>query len=349
MIAAGAVIGPGVCIGRDCAIGAGATIQHALIGDRVIIHPGVRIGQDGFGYLPGPKGHQKIPQTRRVIIQDDVEIGANSTIDRGATRDTVIGEGTKIDNLVQIGHNTSIGRHCVLVSQTGVSGSCNVGDYVMMGGQVGLCRPFDHRRWGDARRARRSRYRCSRRRPLQRLAGSAVARVAAWHQLGAPYGAQRRQIRRRRRMSDTLGAIDIREILRLLPHRYPFILIDRLIDMRADEHAIGIKNVTINEPQFMGHFPDNPVMPGVLVIEGMAQTAGTLVLWHLGTEARGRKVYFLTIDKAKFRKPAIPGDTIEYHVDKIAHRRNMWWYRAKALVNGALIAEAEVGAMIAED
>jgi UDP-3-O-[3-hydroxymyristoyl] glucosamine N-acyltransferase len=146
VIAAGAVIGPSVCIGRDCAIGAGATIQHALIGDRVIIHPGVRIGQDGFGYLPGPKGHQKIPQTRRVIIQDDVEIGANSTIDRGATRDTVIGEGTKIDNLVQIGHNTSIGRHCVLVSQTGISGSCNVGDYVMMGGQVGLA---DHLTIGD--------------------------------------------------------------------------------------------------------------------------------------------------------------------------------------------------------
>ena len=88
-------------------------------------------------------------------------------------------------------------------------------------------------------------------------------------------------------MSETLGAMDIREILRFLPHRYPFVMIDRLIDMRADEHAIGIKNVTINEPQFMGHFPDNPVMPGVLVIEGMAQTAGTLVLWHLGTVARG--------------------------------------------------------------
>ena len=146
-----------------------------------------------------------------------------------------------------------------------------------------------------------------------------------------------------------LGAADIREILRLLPHRYPFVMVDRVIDMRGDEHAIGIKNVTFNEPQFMGHFPDDPVMPGVLVIEGMAQTAGTLVLWHLGTEAHGRKVYFLTIDKAKFRKPAIPGDTIEYHVDKIAHRRNMWWYRAKALVNGVLIAEAEVGAMIAED
>jgi UDP-3-O-[3-hydroxymyristoyl] glucosamine N-acyltransferase len=138
LIAAGAAVGPGVCIGRDCAIGAGATIVHALIGDRVIVHAGVRIGQDGFGYLPGAKGHQKIPQTRRVIVQDDVEIGANTTIDRGSTRDTTIGEGTKIDNLVQIGHNVSIGRHCLIASQTGISGSVRVGDFVMMGGQVGI-------------------------------------------------------------------------------------------------------------------------------------------------------------------------------------------------------------------
>jgi len=138
VIAAGAVIGPGVCIGRHCAIGAGASILCALIGDRVIIHPGARIGQDGFGYLPSPRGHQKIPQTRRVIIQDDVEIGANTTIDRGATRDTVIGEGTKIDNLVQIGHNCSIGRHCLIVSQVGISGSVTVGDFAILGGQVGV-------------------------------------------------------------------------------------------------------------------------------------------------------------------------------------------------------------------
>jgi UDP-3-O-[3-hydroxymyristoyl] glucosamine N-acyltransferase len=146
LIAAGAVIGPGVRIGRDCAIGAGASVLQALIGDRVIIHPGARIGQDGFGYLPSPQGHQKIPQTRRVIIQDDVEIGANTTIDRGSTRDTVIGEGTKIDNLVQIGHNVSIGRHCLIVSQTGISGSAKVGDFVMMGGQVGIA---DHHTIGD--------------------------------------------------------------------------------------------------------------------------------------------------------------------------------------------------------
>jgi UDP-3-O-[3-hydroxymyristoyl] glucosamine N-acyltransferase len=138
LVAAGAVIGPHVRIGRNCAVGAGATVIHALIGDRVIIHPGARIGQDGFGYLPGPRGHQKIPQTRRVIIQDDVEIGANTTIDRGSTRDTVIGEGTKIDNLVQIAHNVTIGRHCLIAGQTGISGSSQVGDFVMMGGQVGV-------------------------------------------------------------------------------------------------------------------------------------------------------------------------------------------------------------------
>ena len=138
VIGARTVIGPDVCIGRDCAIGSGTTIMHALIGDRVIVHPGVRIGQDGFGYLPSSQGHQKIPQIRRVIIQDDVEIGANTTIDRGAMRDTVIGEGTKIDNLVQIGHNCSIGCHCLIVSQVGISGSVTIGDFAVLTGQVGI-------------------------------------------------------------------------------------------------------------------------------------------------------------------------------------------------------------------
>ncbi len=138
VIAAGAVVGPDVCIGRNCAIGANATILAALIGDRVIIHPGARIGQDGFGYLPGPQGHQKIPQNRRVIIQDNVEIGANTAIDRGSTRDTFIGEGTKIDNLVQIAHNCLIGRHCLIAAQTGIAGSAKVGDYAVLGGQVGV-------------------------------------------------------------------------------------------------------------------------------------------------------------------------------------------------------------------
>jgi UDP-3-O-[3-hydroxymyristoyl] glucosamine N-acyltransferase len=138
VIGAGTVVGPNVHIGRDCAIGPNASIIHSLIGDRVIVHAGCRIGQDGFGYLMGAAGHVKVPQIGRVIIQDDVEIGANTTIDRGAMSDTVIGEGTKIDNLVQIAHNVLIGRHCVLASQTGISGSAVIEDNVMTGGQVGI-------------------------------------------------------------------------------------------------------------------------------------------------------------------------------------------------------------------
>ena len=138
VIGANAVIGADVRIGRDCSIGAGATISHALIGDRVIVHPGCKFGQDGFGYVMRGNGHLKVPQVGRVIIQDDVEIGAGTTIDRGAIRDTVIGEGTKIDNLVQVGHNVSIGRHCILVAQTGISGSSTLEDFVVLGARVGL-------------------------------------------------------------------------------------------------------------------------------------------------------------------------------------------------------------------
>jgi UDP-3-O-[3-hydroxymyristoyl] glucosamine N-acyltransferase len=138
VIGAGAAIGPAVRIGRNCAIGAGATVTHALIGDRVVLHPGVRIGQDGFGYAAAANGHQKVPQVGRVIVQDDVEIGANTAIDRGASRDTVVGEGTKIDNLVQVGHNVRIGRHCVIVAQTGLSGSVTLGDFVVLGARVGV-------------------------------------------------------------------------------------------------------------------------------------------------------------------------------------------------------------------
>lgn len=138
VIGANAVIGAEVRIGRDCAIGPLTAISNALIGDRVIVHPGCKIGQDGFGYVMGGKGHLKVPQVGRVIIQDEVEIGAGTTIDRGAIRDTVIGEGTKIDNLVQVGHNVMIGRHCVLVAQAGLAGSATLEDFVVLGARAGV-------------------------------------------------------------------------------------------------------------------------------------------------------------------------------------------------------------------
>ncbi len=137
VIAPNAVIGARVYIGRDCMVGANTTIIHSLLGNNITIHPGCSIGQDGFGYVMGPGGHVKVPQTGRVIIQDHVEIGSGTTVDRGALNDTIIGEGTKIDNLVQIAHNVVIGRHCVIVAQTGIAGSAILEDFVVLGGQVG--------------------------------------------------------------------------------------------------------------------------------------------------------------------------------------------------------------------
>ena len=138
LIGPNAVVGTGVQIGRNTSICLGATVINAIIGDEVIIHSGVRIGGDGFGFAMGPGGHLKIPQIGRVIIQDAVEIGSNTCIDRGSNRDTIIGEGTKIDNLVMIGHNVVIGQHCVIVGQTGIAGSSELGDYVVLGGQVAV-------------------------------------------------------------------------------------------------------------------------------------------------------------------------------------------------------------------
>jgi UDP-3-O-[3-hydroxymyristoyl] glucosamine N-acyltransferase len=138
VIGAHAVVGAQVRIGRDCTIGHHVSLSHAFVGDRVIIHAGTCIGQDGFGFLPGRRNHLKIAQIGRVIIQDDVEIGANTTIDRGALDDTIVGEGTKIDNLVQIAHNVVIGRHCLIAAQVGIAGSTQLGDFVAIGGQAGI-------------------------------------------------------------------------------------------------------------------------------------------------------------------------------------------------------------------
>ena len=146
----------------------------------------------------------------------------------------------------------------------------------------------------------------------------------------------------------TVEAAEIATILEALPHRYPFLMVDRVTGMHGDEAAIGIKNVTVNEPQFLGHFPGQPVFPGVLMIEGMAQTAGVLCILSRADRGRPKAVYFLTVDKAKFRKPVIPGDTIEYHMKKMSRRKNMWWFRGEAKVAGQIVAEAEVGAMLVD-
>ena len=142
--------------------------------------------------------------------------------------------------------------------------------------------------------------------------------------------------------------IEPAELLRLLPHRYPFLLVERIIEVDADLSCIGIKNVSCNEQYFQGHFPNRPVMPGVLMIEGMAETAGAICSRSTGL-GHTPNVFFLTVDKAKFRKPVLPGDTIEYHMKQIRKRRTMWWFKGEAKVRGELVCEAEVGAMIVDD
>ncbi len=143
-----------------------------------------------------------------------------------------------------------------------------------------------------------------------------------------------------------LTSMQIGDILKVLPHRYPFLLIDRIIEIDGDNSGIGIKNVSVNEPIFQGHFPGEPVFPGVLIIEGMAQTAGAMAIAAGAANGEQHIVYLLTVDKCKFRKPAKPGDRIEYHIKKLKRRMTMGWFEAKAIVDGVVIAEAEVGAMV---
>lgn len=145
---------------------------------------------------------------------------------------------------------------------------------------------------------------------------------------------------------ETLDTFDIARIMRAIPHRYPFLLVDRIVDVKLEESCVGIKNVTVNENFFQGHFPTAPVMPGVLIIECMAQTAAVLVVESLGTNAYGRLVYFMTIDNAKFRKPVVPGDQLRVHVKRERRRGNVWKFHGEAKVDGQVVAEATFAAMI---
>lgn len=143
-----------------------------------------------------------------------------------------------------------------------------------------------------------------------------------------------------------IPAHDIQRIMRCIPHRYPFLLVDRVVDIRADERATGIKNVSINEPFFQGHFPSEPVMPGVLIVESMAQTAAVLVVATLGAASEGKLVYFMSVEGAKFRRPVVPGDQMHVHVRKLQRRMSVWKFEAEAKVDGQVVAEATYAAMI---
>src|SRR3954471_13215398 len=149
--------------------------------------------------------------------------------------------------------------------------------------------------------------------------------------------------------AERIAVIDIQRIMEMIPHRFPFLMIDRVIDVVPNESAVGLKNVTINEPHFQGHFPQRPVMPGVLIIEAMAQTAGALVVHSLGASSEGKLVYFMTIENARFRRPVVPGDQLRIHVVKERNRGNVWKFAGEAKVGDTLVAEATYSAMIMDE
>jgi 3-hydroxyacyl-[acyl-carrier-protein] dehydratase len=144
-------------------------------------------------------------------------------------------------------------------------------------------------------------------------------------------------------------ALDIVRIMEMIPHRYPMLLIDRVVDIVSSETAVGIKNVTVNEPQFQGHFPQRAIMPGVLIVEAMAQTAAVLVVWSMGADAEGKLVYFMSIDDCRFRRPVVPGDVMRIHVAKERNRGNVWRFQGKVYVDDQLCAEARFAAMLVEE
>ena len=330
------------------------------------------LGADGFGFARTPAGIQKIPQVGKVTIGNAVEGGANAAIDRAVLDATRIGDGTKIDNLAQIGHNVQIGRNGFVVSQVGISGSTTVGDNCTFAGQVGIA---GHLHIGDNVTIG----------PQSGVAKDIPSDVVVG---GTPPVDQRTYMRTLalmprfpelfKRLSklekeleelkggkpdallcaiqtqgihsmDQPTSFDIRKILEFLPHRYPFLLVDRVNEIVDGEYIKAHKCVSFNEPFFQGHFPGVPVMPGVLIIEALAQAGGLLVLHGFDpSETAGKLFLFSGLEKVRFRRPVFPGDRLDLECRLIRHKLKLWKMEGRAYVDGVLAAEAEITAAVTD-
>ncbi|RME22300.1 MAG: UDP-3-O-(3-hydroxymyristoyl)glucosamine N-acyltransferase [Deltaproteobacteria bacterium] len=371
-VQAGAVVGAGARIGRDCVLMPHSVVcDGCVVGDRVWLNPGAVVGGEGFGFAPTAEGNVKIPQVGRAVVGDDVEVGANSCIDRAAMGDTVVEQGAKLDNLVQVGHAARIGAHSLMVAYAGVAGSATLGarsvlaakaavlghidigpdsrvgvasvvhDNQPAGARVTGVPAIEHRKWlraaalhGELPELRRQVRDLAAR--LQELERRSVRSTARTH--GAPMAAEG---------SSPDSGYDIQAILDLLPHRYPFLMVDRVLEITPGQRGVGVKCVTANEPQFQGHFPGRPILPGVLIPEAFAQLA-CIVAFAALPDPTGKGVYLLGLDKMRFRHPVRPGDRLVMTVEKDYERRGIWRFHGVAEVDGKRVADGQVMATITD-
>lgn len=383
-VQANAVVAAGARVGADCRLMPHSVVcEDCVLGDRVWLNPGAVVGGEGFGFAPTARGNLKIPQVGRAVVEDDVEIGSNSCVDRAALGQTTVERGAKLDNLCQVGHAAQVGAHSMMVAYAGIAGSSRLGERSIMaaksallghlqvgpdsrigvssvvhdsqpaGARVSGVPAIDHRRWlraatlfGDLPALR------DETRALRQALASAQAASPAPAPSPAP-ASSRAPPSTRSDMSPSAAtdtdpgvlSVDIQGILDLLPHRYPFLMIDRVVEVQPGQRAVGWKCVSVNEPFFQGHFPGTPIMPGVLIAEAFAQLACVVAMTE-HPEARGQSVLLLGLDKMRFRQPVRPGDRLVLTVEKVFERRSVWKLSGKAEVEGVRVADGEVMATI---
>ena len=378
---AGVSVGPGCVLEGDVQVGADSTLvanvtlyRGVRIGRRVLVHPGAVIGADGFGIANDDGVWVKVPQLGGVRIGDDVEIGANTTIDRGALEDTVLEDGVKLDNLIQIGHNVQIGAHTAIAACVAIGGSARIGRRCTIGGAASLAGHLEIA--DDVHLTATTAVPNSIARPGVYSSGMPVQENRVWRKNVTRLRQLDDMARRLRRLEDRLRAfgheptkarkpgtgaalerapqaleipettmadMDIKRVLEYLPHRYPMLLIDRVLECTPGESLIAIKNVSYNEPYFSGHFPVRPVMPAVLILEAMIQATGILALRSLDRVPSDDSLYyFVGVDRARFRQPVEPGDQLRVEVKLLRLVRDVCKVRSEARVNGELVADAEL-------
>ncbi len=356
-VEAGAVVGEGATVGRDCRLMANSTVcAGSIVGERVWLNPGAVVGSEGFGFAPTPQGNLKIPQVGRAIVEDDVEVGANSCIDRAALGDTYVRRGTKLDNLVQIGHAADIGADSLLVAYSGVAGSSRLGRRTMLAAKAAV---LGHLTLGDDVTVGVASVVHDDVPSGARVSGIPAIEHRRWLRAATAFGELPELWKKVRTMDhddkdgaavgtpSEGGGLDIQKIMELLPHRYPFLMIDRVLEVDPGKRAVAIKCVSVNEPFFEGHFPGMPILPGVLIAEAFAQVAGIIAL-TAHAEHAGRAVYLMGLDGIRFRRPITPGDTVTFTVEKTYEKRGVWKFQCLAAVDGKKAADGEVMATIAD-